>query len=49
MTWLCFFPSSEQKIAASKDGSMGMWNINDSEVVAVQSKVLGACRHVMSL
>ncbi|KAF9616350.1 hypothetical protein IFM89_029604 [Coptis chinensis] len=28
VTWLCFTPSSEQIITASKDGSIRIWNIN---------------------
>ncbi|XP_059633990.1 uncharacterized protein LOC132276546 [Cornus florida] len=28
VTWLCFAPSSEQIITASKDGSIRIWNIN---------------------
>ncbi|XWS32328.1 hypothetical protein CRYUN_Cryun23aG0150200 [Craigia yunnanensis] len=28
VTWLCFFPNSEQIITASKDGSIRIWNIN---------------------
>ncbi|KAK6239988.1 hypothetical protein QUC31_005457 [Theobroma cacao] len=28
VTWLCFSPSSEQIITASKDGSIRIWNIN---------------------
>ncbi|KAL5728044.1 hypothetical protein ACHQM5_001169 [Ranunculus cassubicifolius] len=28
VTWLCFTPSSEQMVTASKDGSIRIWNIN---------------------